>query len=54
MHELFVNAVVQAPDTCRLNWAKLCTYWDWGFWVGVAVGIVGAFVLFYFRPRIGS
>ncbi len=54
MQQLFVQALVQTPGAYQGMWGKLCSYWEWGFWVGVAVGIIGAFVSYFFRPRTGA
>jgi len=50
MEQLLVQAIVQKTDIVRTGWSSLCSYWEWGFWVGVVIGLVGAGVLYLMKP----
>ena len=53
MEQLFVQALTHVPGATRGCWRSLCYYWEWGFWLGVAAAILGAFLL-YFARRSGG
>ena len=54
MQQLFIQALAHVPGASRGFWGGWCSHWEWGFWLGVAVAIVGAFVLYFALPRAGS
>ncbi len=50
MESLLVQALMQAGAGAEPGWVDWCSYWDWVFWIGALVGLVGAVVLFFLRP----
>ena len=46
MHEMLARLFIQANADSICSWGNTCIYWDWGFWLGAIVGIVGGIVLY--------
>lgn len=55
MENLIVNSIItQAYPVPYDCWGSLCSWWNWGFWAGFFVGLVGAVVLFFMKPAQGE
>ncbi|MEJ2718403.1 MAG: hypothetical protein P8182_14920 [Deltaproteobacteria bacterium] len=50
MEQLIVQSIVQGGGVASDWWSCLGDYWQWSFWIGVLVGLVGTVVLFLFKP----
>ena len=50
MEHLILQSIVQGGDLGPGSWACLGDYWQWSFWIGCLVGLIGTVVLFFFRP----
>jgi hypothetical protein len=51
MEAMLATVMVQAtclPEGIR---GTACLYWDWAFWVGFFLGLVGAIVGFFMKPE---
>jgi hypothetical protein len=46
MENLFFEVMVSGSSAPG-PWNGICAYWDWIFWIGVLVGIVGSAVLLF-------
>ncbi|MEW6140923.1 MAG: hypothetical protein AB1733_22095 [Thermodesulfobacteriota bacterium] len=53
MESALVNSIVQAGSISPESWLSICQYWQWSFWIGFFVGVVGVIVGFFFRPVEG-
>lgn len=50
MESFISNAIIQGGSVPTCNWGDLCSYWQWTFWAGFVVGIVGAIACFWMKP----
>jgi hypothetical protein len=50
MESLVSSSFVQAVDLFPESWTGICSYWQWAFWVGFFVGVVGSIVCLFLRP----
>ena len=50
MEHLILQSIVQGGGVGSESWACLGDYWQWSFWIGCLVGLIGTVVLFFFKP----
>lgn len=53
MESAIVSSIVQAGSISPESWLSIHQYWQWSFWIGFFVGVVGVIVGFFFRPVEG-
>lgn len=51
MENMLANELVQVSCLSTGTWAALCSYWNWAFWLGFVVGVVGAVIGFFMKPE---
>jgi hypothetical protein len=49
MENFVSNALVQAASVPNDSCNMLCTFWNWSFWIGLVVGIVGSIVSLFLK-----
>lgn len=53
MEQFVNNAMVHAAGLPAENWAGVCGYWEWLFWIGFWVGVAGTVVCLFMKPVEG-
>ncbi len=51
METILANELIQTGSASSSTWTALCAYWHWAFWLGFAVGLVGALIGFFMKPE---
>lgn len=49
MENFVSNVLVQATSAPCDSWSLVCTFWNWSFWIGLVVGIVGSIVSLFLK-----
>lgn len=53
MESLLIQSIVQGTGAASCDWAGACSFLEWTFWIGVAVGVIGGIVSFFKSPIEG-
>jgi hypothetical protein len=50
LQNVITNALIQATAAPHDSWSCIWSFWRWGLWIGVLVGIVGFIVSLFLKP----
>lgn len=49
MKIFLLDALIHASSFSSDPWGTVCYYWNWTFWIGFIVGVIGAGVFFFMK-----
>ncbi len=50
MEDLILQTIVHGAGNAAEEYSRWCAAWEWSFWIGVLVGVVGAIVMAFMKP----